>query len=157
VTSRKGELYCAIFRRTNEERVERILMEHVGSPQAMAESLREDTIVFGEGCSAMEAKIRAALPPSATVVVETADGFKPSAVSVARLGMERLQRGDVAGDRVMPLYVQRPEAEIRFEQSGGLSPVKRRQERVAAKVAQRSARNRTEKGTAVRRGQSHGE
>jgi len=104
----------------------------------------------------MESEIRAALPASVTVFPDGADGVKPSAVAVAHLGLERLQRGDIAGDRVMPLYVQRAEAEIRFEQSGGMSPVKRRQERVASKVAQRLARNRKGRGTDTRQGKSHG-
>ena len=156
LTSRKGELYWALFLRTDERRLERILAEHVGSPEALAGSLPEEATVFGEGWSTMESEIRAALSASVTVFSDGAGWLKPSAVAVAHLGRERLQRGDIAGDRVMPLYVQRAEAEIRFEQSGGMSPVKRRQERVASKVAQRLARNRKGRGTDTRQGKSHG-
>ena len=59
----------------------------------------------------MESEIRAALSESVTVLVPHHD-VKPSAIHVARIGMERLRRGDIAGDVVTPLYVQRTEAEI---------------------------------------------
>jgi tRNA threonylcarbamoyladenosine biosynthesis protein TsaB len=68
--------------------------------------------------------------------------FSPSAVSLARVGMRRLQRGEVAGEVVAPLYVQRAEADIQYEQSGGLSSVARRQIRVERKTAERLARGR---------------
>jgi tRNA threonylcarbamoyladenosine biosynthesis protein TsaB len=156
LTGRSGELYWAIFRRTNEGRLDRILTEQVGPPGALARSFVEDTLVFGEGWSAMESVIRAALPTAITVSSGPEDFAKPSAVAVARLGMQRLRRGEVAGDQVMPLYVQRAEAEIKYEQSGGVSPVARRQERVAAKVAQRLARGRQGRDPGVRSGKSHG-
>ena len=156
LTSRKGELYWAIFKRANEDQLERLVSEHAGTPGMLARSLPKEIFIFGEGWSAMEREIRAALPGSVTVSAGAGDFLKPSAATVAFLGMERLRRGDIAGDHVMPLYVQRTEAEIRFEQSGGVSPVVRRQERVAAKVKQRLARNRQGRGVGVRQGKSHG-
>jgi tRNA threonylcarbamoyladenosine biosynthesis protein TsaB len=88
----------------------------------------------------MEPEIRAALPASVTVTVGSVDVFKPSAVPVALLGIERLRRGEIADDVVAPLYVQRVEAEIQYERSGGVSPVVRRQKRIEKKIAERLAR-----------------
>jgi tRNA threonylcarbamoyladenosine biosynthesis protein TsaB len=156
LTSRKGELYWAIFRRTKGGQLERMLAEHVGAPSAFVRSLTEHTLVFGEGWSSMEAEIRAALPASVTISVGPAEAAKPSAVSVALLGMQRLKRGEIAGDQVVPLYVQRAEAEVKYEQSGGISPVVRRQERVAKKVAERLARGRRRTGQSMRARKSHG-
>jgi tRNA threonylcarbamoyladenosine biosynthesis protein TsaB len=90
----------------------------------------------------MESEIRAALPVSVTVTVGSHDTFKPSAIHVARIGLERLRCGEIAGDLVMPLYVQRTEAEIQYERSGGVSSVARRRQRVETKVAARLARGR---------------
>jgi hypothetical protein len=39
----------------------------------------------------------------------------PSAVSVGLAGRARLERGDVAGPSLAPLYVQRSEAELLWE------------------------------------------
>jgi tRNA threonylcarbamoyladenosine biosynthesis protein TsaB len=90
----------------------------------------------------MESEIRAALPASVTVTVGPQDVFKPSAIHIARIGLERLRCGEIAGDLVMPLYVQRTEAEIQYERSGGVSSVARRRQRVETKVAERLARGR---------------
>lgn len=156
LTSRKGELYWAIFRRMNGGALARVLAEQVGPPRAFAKSLTENTLVFGEGWASMEQEIRAALLPSITISVGPEGAAKPSAVTVALLGMQRLQRGEVAGDGIAPFYVQRAEAELQYEQSGGVSPVARRQERVAKKVAERLARGRRGSGRTVRARKSHG-
>ncbi|TKS59932.1 MAG: tRNA (adenosine(37)-N6)-threonylcarbamoyltransferase complex dimerization subunit type 1 TsaB [Nitrospira sp.] len=156
LTSRRGEVYWAIFRWTNGGQLDRVLAEHVGAPRALAQSLTENTLVFGEGWSSMESEIRAALSASVAIAVGPEDAAKPSAVNVALLGMQRLQRGEIAGDQVAPLYVQRAEAELKYEQSGGASPVARRQERVAKKVAERLARGSRGTGRTVRTRKSHG-
>lgn len=139
VTSRKGEVFWAVFRRTWDDQLHRMLSECVGAPAGLARSLTEHTLVFGDGWSAMGAEIRAALPVSVTVTAGPPE-VKPSAVAVAFLGAQRFRRGEVAGDRVEPLYVQRAEAELQYAQSGGGSPVRRRQERVTKKNADRLAR-----------------
>ncbi|MEK9140096.1 MAG: tRNA (adenosine(37)-N6)-threonylcarbamoyltransferase complex dimerization subunit type 1 TsaB [Nitrospirota bacterium] len=142
LVSRRGEVYWAIFRWTEDGRLDRVVDEQVGTPGAFAQSLTEPTVVFGDGWSSMESEIRAALPASVTVTVGPQPVFKPSAIQIARIGMERLRRGDIAGDLVTPLYVQRAEAEIQYERSGGVSPVARRRQRVETKVAERLARGR---------------
>ena len=156
VTSRRGEVYWAIFCRNDEGGLDRILAEQVGPPGALAKSLTDHVLVFGDGWAAMESDIRAALPATVTVLPGAQDVSKPSAVSVATLGMCRLRRGDIAGDRVTPLYVQRTEAELKYEQSGGLSPIARRQERVTAKFSKRPVSGRQARGPRVRPGKSHG-
>lgn len=150
LSSRKGELYWAIFRWTGEGRLERVLAERVGSPEALARSLAEKTALFGEGWSAMESDIRAAVPASVTIESGPEAAARPSAVAVGVIGVQRLREGETSGPHVAPLYVQRAEAEIRFEQAGGVSPVARRQERVTKKVAERMARSRHRKGQPVR-------
>ena len=142
LVSRRGEVYWAIFRWTGDGRFDRVVSEQVGPPGALAQSLTEPTLVFGAGWSSMESEIRAALPVSVTVTVGSHDVFKPSAIHVARIGLEQLRCGEIAGDLVMPLYVQRTEAEIQYERSGGVSSVARRRHRVETKVAARLARGR---------------
>lgn len=140
LTSRKGEIYWALFRWTAEERLDRVLSEQVGPPNRLAHSLIEETMIFGSGWVAMESEIRAAL--SVSVMAGPESATMPSAVHVAQIGLKRLRQGEIAGDVVTPLYVQRAEAEVQYDQSGGLSPVVRRQKRVEKKVAERLARGR---------------
>ncbi|MFI5223378.1 MAG: hypothetical protein ACHQX3_03895, partial [Nitrospirales bacterium] len=68
--------------------------------------------------------------------------MKPSAVSIGLAGIERLRRGESAGIGISPLYVQRTAAELKYEESGGLSPVVLRQRRVARKANARVAAQR---------------
>lgn len=138
--SRKDEIYWAVFRWRSDGLVERIVPEQVGSPGMLARTLTGSTTMLGEGWTMMEPAIRSALAAGATVVSAAGDLSRPSAVTVGLAGIERLRRGEVARDPVAPLYVQRTEAEIRYEQSGGVSPVARRQARVASKTAARAAR-----------------
>jgi tRNA threonylcarbamoyladenosine biosynthesis protein TsaB len=145
LTGRSGELYWALFRRGAEGELERVVSERVGPPEAVGASLDTDTMAFGEGWSTMEARIRAQVAPSVLFHLAPQGCERPSAVAVGFLGLRKLRAGEVAGGSVVPLYVQRAEAEIVYEQSGGISPAVRRQERVTAKIARRQARRRQAK------------
>ncbi|MBK9306120.1 MAG: tRNA (adenosine(37)-N6)-threonylcarbamoyltransferase complex dimerization subunit type 1 TsaB [Nitrospira sp.] len=140
LVSRRDEVYWALFRWIGEGEWERLVSEQVGTPRALAQSLPDQAVMIGLGWSAMENEIRSALPESVTVTIGPDHAFRPSAIQVARMGMEQIQRGVIAGSVVAPLYVQRAEAEIQYERSGGLSPVARRRNRVDMKVAARLAR-----------------
>lgn len=138
--SRKNELYWAVFRWGTDGLIERLVSEQVGSSESLARTLAGATTIFGEGWTMMEPAIRSALLPGTTVLQAPGDVSRPSAVTAGLAGIERLRRGEIASGHVMPLYVQRTEAEIKYEQSGGVSPVARRQARVASKTAARVAR-----------------
>ncbi len=148
--SRRGEVYWAIFRRTQEGHLHRVLSEQVGTPGSLASSLNEETIIFGEGWSSMEHEIRVALPASVSISQVSEQVVVPSAVQIAHLGIKRLQQGEIAGDVITPLYVQRAEAERQYEQSGGVSSIARRQKRVEQKVAERLARGQRRGGKRTR-------
>jgi tRNA threonylcarbamoyladenosine biosynthesis protein TsaB len=144
--SRRGEVYWAIFRRGVDGSVERVLGEQVGTEDDFVRSVREPTVVFGAGLRTIAPETHELLSKSGRVTVGWEQLVMPSAVSVAHVGLAQLQRGKVAGEIVAPLYVQRAEAEIEYERSGGLSPVVRRQNRVARKTAERLARGRRGSG-----------
>ena len=69
--------------------------------------------------------------------------MKPSAVSIGLAGIERLRRGECAGTGISPLYVQRTSAELKYEESGGRTPVVLRQETGGKKRNARAAAART--------------
>jgi tRNA threonylcarbamoyladenosine biosynthesis protein TsaB len=137
LNSRRGELYWALFRWTSDDRLERVLSEQVGTPSMLGSSLSESVLLFGEGWTVEESAIRASISPSVTVSEAPESSMKPSAVSIGQMGLERLRRGEHAGVGIRPLYVQRTAAELTYEESGGISPVALRQERVAQKVRAR--------------------
>ncbi|HSB45094.1 MAG TPA: tRNA (adenosine(37)-N6)-threonylcarbamoyltransferase complex dimerization subunit type 1 TsaB [Nitrospira sp.] len=139
LNSRRGELYWALFQWVGQDRIERIVLEQVGPPAALGKQLSGQVVLYGEGWITEQAAIRAAMTHPVTMTETTVLEMKPSAVSIGLAGIARLQRGERAGIGVSPLYVQRPEAELRYEQSGGISPVARRQEKVARKLKNRLA------------------
>jgi tRNA threonylcarbamoyladenosine biosynthesis protein TsaB len=139
INSRRGEVYWALFQWRGKDHLERLVTEQVGSAEALGKQLRGPVVVYGEGWDSEKAAIRASALGSA-MITEAAKQMKPSAVSVALAGLVRLSGGERAGVGVSPLYVQRPEAEIKYEQSGGVSPVARRQEKVARKLRNRQTK-----------------
>ena len=136
INSRRGELYWAVFQ-WQKDRLDRLVSEQVGSPQVLGTQLSGPVVVYGEGWQVEQAAIRAAAEKA--LITEAAAHMKPSAVSVGLAGLLRLSRGEQAGLGVSPLYIQRPEAELKYEQCGGISPVTRRQEKVARKLGHRAA------------------
>lgn len=146
LNSRRGELYWALYQWTVGQQLKQILAEQVGTPARLAGDLSGSLMPFGEGWTTEEAAIRSALMHPVTIAQAPNDAGRPSAVSIGLAGIERLKRGEVAGIGVSPLYVQRPEAELKYELSGGISPVARRRERVARKLAAQRARQRKPSG-----------
>jgi tRNA threonylcarbamoyladenosine biosynthesis protein TsaB len=148
LNSRRGELYWALFRWTSDDQLERVMSEQVGTAAMLGRCLTGSGLVFGEGWTAETSAIRASMSSSAAFVEASDSAMKPSAVSIGLAGIERFQRGEYAGTGISPLYVQRTAAELKYEESGGLSPVAQRQERVARKVNARAAAARTPTGRA---------
>lgn len=138
LNSRRGELYWAIFQWNGEGCLERILPEQVGSPARLGKELSGPVVLYGEGWQTEREAITAVLSEG-VVVNEAADHMRPSAVSIALAGLERLRKGECAGIGIGPLYVQRSEAELKYEESGGLSPVARRKEKITRKLKKRRA------------------
>lgn len=138
LNSRRGELYWALFQWTGHDRLERLVPEQVGTPHTLGKQLSGSLMLYGEGWEMEQKAIKAAMGPTVTII-ETTEHIRASAVSIGLAGIVRLKRGERAGLGVSPLYIQRPEAELRYEQSGGVSPVARRQEKVARKLKNRMA------------------
>ncbi|MCG3774531.1 MAG: tRNA threonylcarbamoyladenosine biosynthesis protein TsaB [Nitrospira sp.] len=134
LNSRRGELYWALFRWAGDGRLERVVSEQVGTPVMLGNSLTESVLVFGEGWTVEASAIRASTPSTLTMTEASDVAMKPSAVSIGLAGIERLRRGEYAETGISPLYVQRTAAELTYEESGGISPVALRQERIARKV-----------------------
>lgn len=136
LNSRRGELYWAVFQWIGWDRLERLVPEQVGVPARLGKELSGPIVLYGAGWETERAAIMEAMADIATVT-EATDKMKPSAVSIAMAGMVKLKCGEHARIGVTPLYIQRPEAELKYEQSGGISPVERRRDKVARKHQKR--------------------
>jgi tRNA threonylcarbamoyladenosine biosynthesis protein TsaB len=139
INSRRSEVYWAMFRWRGRDHLERLVPEQVGAPDALGRQLSGPVVVFGEGWETEKAAITTHAAGGAIIMEAAEPQMRPSAVSVGLAGLLRLSRGEFAGVGIAPLYVQRPEAELKYEQSGGASAVARRQEKVARKLRNRLA------------------
>ena len=100
--------------------------------------------LFGDGWQAYGQEIRQAAEAMGVTVREVdADCQRPSAVSVGLAARLRLATGQVGEEALVPRYVQRTEAEVKFDELQGVSALERRRERVAKKLAQRKTGGRT--------------
>jgi tRNA threonylcarbamoyladenosine biosynthesis protein TsaB len=136
INSRRGEVYWAVFQWRGNDQLERIVAEQVGAGLALGTQLSGAVVVYGEGWESEQTAIREAAAGRA-VISEASEHRRPSAVSVGLAGLHRLSRGERAGVGISPFYVQRSEAELKYEQSGGVSPVARRREKIARKLKNR--------------------
>jgi tRNA threonylcarbamoyladenosine biosynthesis protein TsaB len=140
--SRKNEVYWARYEWTPGQILHRLVLERVGSLDQVAASIQDSVMVLGDGWQAYGAEIRALLGPRAGLVREASpDAMCASAVSLGLAARERFAQKEFAGSGIAPLYVQRTEAEIKFEESGGISPVERRKQRVARRTHPRYAQS----------------
>jgi len=124
IRSRTGEVYWALYRWLPDGALNQVQDERAGTLEAMVQSLSGSVTMFGEGWLTCQKELRRLCEAQAIGTREApADAMRPSAVSVARAGIARLQRGDIAGQGLSPRYVQRAEAEVVWERRGAVSPM----------------------------------
>lgn len=114
--ARTGEVYWALYRWTSDTVLTRVAEERAGTIRALGESITDSTLVLGDGWEGNKDELQLVLGER-MVKVEAAppEAMAVSAVSVGLAGLERLARGERAGQGVAPLYVQRAEAEVAWE------------------------------------------
>ena len=146
--SRHNEVYWAAYEWLPGTGLRTHIAEQVGPPASVARALQgaKACTLFGDGWQAYEKDIREAVEAAGGQVREVrTEQQRPSAVSVGLAGRQRLGAGQVAGPELVPRYVQRTEAEVKFDAQQGVSALERRRQRVASKLAQgRGKRGRTD-------------
>jgi tRNA threonylcarbamoyladenosine biosynthesis protein TsaB len=111
--ARTGEVYWAFYRWEHAARPTRLTEERVGSLESLTQSIKGPTVVLGEGWVIYKDELRRLMRDRSFEVNEAPpDALAASAVSVGLAALERLARGEVAGRGIVPLYVQRTEAEV---------------------------------------------
>jgi tRNA threonylcarbamoyladenosine biosynthesis protein TsaB len=107
------EIYTALYREKK-----RLTPHQLISIEKWLERLKdgEETILFlGEAVDIYENLIKDSLNKKAKIVEK--EKRYPSAIRVARLGLEKLISGEGKKyEEVFPLYIRRPEAEVKWEE-----------------------------------------
>lgn len=116
--ARTGEVYWAVFRWEQPGRLARLSEDRVGSLAALANSLDGPAVVFGAGWVENRAEFLGLFQDRPDRACEApASAMAASAVSVGLAGRDRLSRGESAAQDAAPRYVQRAEAELKWEQA----------------------------------------
>ena len=137
--SRHNEVYWAAYEWLPGPVLRTRIAAQVGPPASVARAVQgaETGTLFGDGWQAYGLEIRKAIESSGAKTQDVGlEQQRPSAVSVALAARERLTRGLLPESALVPLYVQRTEAEVKFDALQGVSALERRRERVAKKMAQ---------------------
>ena len=137
--SRHNEVYWAAYEWRPGTGLHTHIAEQVGPPASVARALQgaKAGTLFGDGWQAYEKGIREGVEAVGGQVREVRpEQQRPSGVSVGLAGRQRLEAGQVAGPELVPRYVQRTEAEVKFDEQQGVSALERRRQRVAGKWAQ---------------------
>ncbi|GAB1721678.1 MAG: tRNA (adenosine(37)-N6)-threonylcarbamoyltransferase complex dimerization subunit type 1 TsaB [Nitrospira sp. CR1.1] len=137
--SRHNEVYWAAYEWLPESGLRTLIAEQVGPPASVARAVQaaKTCTCFGDGWQAYGKDIREAVESAGGQILEVSpEQQHPSAVSVGLAGRQRLDEGELAEQELVPRYVQRTEAEVKFDEQQGVSALERRRQRVASKLTQ---------------------
>lgn len=137
--SRHNEVYWAAYEWLPGAGLRIRMAEQVGPPASVARAFKgfQTGTLFGDGWQAYGQEIRQTIEALGGQVQEVAsEQQRPSAVTVGLAGRLQLQNGQVAEPELVPRYVQRTEAEVKFDEQQGVSALERRRQRMANKLAQ---------------------
>ncbi len=116
--ARKEEVYAALFVYEESGELKRLKEDQVIAPNVLVKQLSGPVFFLGDGAVRYRETILEGLGPDAR--------FAPPALSssmasvVAQLGLKRLRRGEgISLDRLEPVYLRRPDAEVHFEKKWG--------------------------------------
>ena len=113
--ARKGEVYTAMFSFYGSTQMKRLWEDQVMSPSELSRKITQPTILVGNGLQVYGKQLKEALGDKA--ILSPQHLWSPSALSIAELARQKWQEGTiVAADSVIPHYVRRSEAEIKWEE-----------------------------------------
>ena len=138
--SRHNEVYWGAYEWRPGTGLQTLMTEQVGPPASVVRACKgvDAVTLFGDGWQAYERDIRQAVATTGAQVREVeAERQRPSAVSIGLAARLRRATGIVRNEALVPRYVQRTEAEVKFEELQGVSALERRRQRVADKLARR--------------------
>jgi len=111
--ARKKEVYAALYRFAGTALVQ-VLPETAISIFRLAEQINEKVVFTGEGSRIFRNEIQEVFGERAVFAPHSA--VLPSGAKVAEIGLDMIKSGRQAEpDRLTPLYIRRPEAEVVWE------------------------------------------
>jgi len=110
--ARKKEVYTALFKSDGNGDLIRLTEDMVISFQLLVDRIKEPVVFLGDGVTVYGDFFKKRLGGLAHFAPVNA--MLPSALSVAKIGLPKLRRGETASGTIVPVYIRKSEAEIKF-------------------------------------------
>lgn len=112
IDARRGELYTSFFQYDKSSRICRLGEDRAINPEILIKEINKPTIFFGTGVDPYGGVIRR---KRGSLVFFNNCFLNTIAASVAKLGYERIERGEGTSlAQLKPKYIRRSEAEMKF-------------------------------------------
>ena len=111
--ARKKEVYTALFKYSDDGSIIRLTDDMVVSPEILMDRIKEPVVFMGDGVYVYRDMIMRNLSEYAHFA--PVNTVLPSGISVARLGLQNLQKGMVGSANLVPVYIRKSEAEVKLE------------------------------------------
>ncbi|HZX49277.1 MAG TPA: tRNA (adenosine(37)-N6)-threonylcarbamoyltransferase complex dimerization subunit type 1 TsaB [Nitrospirota bacterium] len=121
--AKKSEVYTAFFKYADNGSIIRLTDDLVISPGLLINSLNEPVMFTGDGVYIYRDLLRRHLGDLAYFA--PANTILPSGISIAMMGLQNFKKGMVGSSSLVPVYIRKSEAEIRFESRSVKLEVKR--------------------------------
>ncbi len=112
--ARKKEVYTARFKYSEAGGMIRLTEDMLVSPEELAEQIQEPVVFSGDGVYVYRDFFKRRLGDHACFA--PVNTLLPSGLSVARIGLPKLKRGETIRDTEVPIYLRKSEAEIKLGQ-----------------------------------------
>ncbi len=111
--AKKKEVYTALFKYADDGSIIRLTEDLVLSPGYLIERINEPVMFTGDGVYIYRDLLMRHLGERAHIA--PANTILPSGISIAMMGLQNIQKGMAGSGSLVPVYIRKSEAEIKFE------------------------------------------
>ena len=112
--AKKNEVYTALFKYADDGSIIRLTDDLVISPGLLTGRIKEPVMFTGDGVYVYKELLMSHL--GGLAYFAPANTILPSGISVAMIGLRNFQKGMAGTGSLVPLYIRKSEAEIRYEE-----------------------------------------
>ena len=111
--ARKGEVYTAYYKRKNGNVLKKLTADRVLDPKILLDEIEEEVVFLGDGVEAYGDLMSSTLKKKA--IFAPLHLKYPKASSIAQLALNKFENNELMdSDLTSPIYVRKPEAEVRY-------------------------------------------
>ncbi|MCC7202913.1 MAG: tRNA (adenosine(37)-N6)-threonylcarbamoyltransferase complex dimerization subunit type 1 TsaB [Nitrospirae bacterium] len=114
--AKKNEVYTALFKYGDDGSLIRLTGDRVMSPDLLMDNIHEPVVFTGDAVYVYRHMIEK--QAGGLGYFAPANAVLPSGISVAMIGLHNFRKGMAGSGNLVPVYIRKSEAEIKFEARG---------------------------------------